>query len=129
MAVLLRVPEVEDPDFIAEMTYADGAVLRLTGSADKTATVAIAAMFTALHDEMCTSGTRALVLDMKDVEYMSARCFRQLLAWVGKVQELDKDKRYKIRLRGNPSLAWQKHSLGALACFDTEMITLEGSWP
>jgi len=125
MAVLLRVPEVEDPDFTAEMSYADGAVLRLTGSADKSSTPALADMVAALHDELCRRGTRVLVIDLYDVDYMAAPCFRQLLAWVDKVQELDREQQYKIRLRGNPSLAWQAHGLAALACFDTELISVE----
>lgn len=125
MAVLLRVPEVEDPHFVAELSYVEGAVLRLSGSADKTSVDVIADMFGRLHDELCQRATRAIVIDLRDCDYMAATCFRQLLAWVNKVQELDDDKRYKIRLRGNRSLAWQVHSLAALACFDTELISVE----
>jgi hypothetical protein len=126
MAVLLRVPEVEDPDFLAEMSYSEGATLRLTGSADRTSVAAIGKMFTALHDELCARGTRALVIDMSECDYMAATCFRQLLAFVNRVQALDTDKRYKLRLRGNRYVAWQVHSLAALACFDTDLISVEG---
>ena len=125
MAVLLRVPEVEDPDFIAEMSYAEGAVLRLSGSADKTSVDALAAMFDTLHVELCVRGTRALVIDMYDVDFMAAPCFRQLLTLVGRVQELERDRRYRIRLRGNRSVPWQTHSLAALSCFDTDLISVE----
>ena len=126
MAVLLRVPEVDDPDFIAEISYADGAVLRLTGSADKSSTDAIAGMFSALHEELCKRAARAVVIDMTNVDFMSAPCFRELLAWVTKVQEMDAAKRYKLRLRGNKSLPWQTHSLAALSCFDTDLLSVEG---
>lgn len=126
MAVLLRVPEVDDPDFVAEMSYAEGPVLRLTGSADKTSTDALASMFTAVHDELCSRGARTVVIDMTDVDFMAAPCFRQLLAWVNKVQEMDGERRYKLRLRGNRSLPWQIHSLAALSCFDTELLSVEG---
>ncbi len=125
MAVLLRVPEVEDPDFIAEMSYVEGAVLRLSGSADKTSVDGVAAMFGAVHDELCARGARVLVIDMCDVDFMAARFFRELLALVGRVQELELDKRYRIRLRGNRSVPWQTHSLAALSCFDTELISVE----
>jgi hypothetical protein len=125
MPVLLRVPEVDDPDFIAEMTSTDGARLRLSGSADKTTTEAIAGMFAALHDELREQGTRAVVIDMHDVDFMAAPCFRQLLAWVGRVQELDAAQRYQIKLRGNKALPWQVHSLAAVQCFDTELISIE----
>lgn len=125
MAVLLRVPEVDDPDFIAEMSYAEGAVLRLSGSADKSSTDAIATMFGALHEELCRRGARTVVIDMTNVDFMAAPCFRQLLAWVTKVQEMDLAQRYKLRLRGNKSLPWQTHSLAALSCFDTDVVSVE----
>ncbi|HLL25629.1 MAG TPA: hypothetical protein VK427_26010 [Kofleriaceae bacterium] len=125
MAVLLRVPEVEDPDFIAELSYVEGATLRLSGSADKTSTTALARLFAMLHDELRQRAARALVIDLHDCDYMAVPCFRQLLAWVEAVQELAPDERYKLRLRGNNGLAWQAHSLAALACFDTELITVE----
>lgn len=125
MAVLLRVPEVDDPDFIAEMSYAEGAVLRMTGSADKSSTDGLAAMFAQLHDELCKRGTRMIVIDMTDVDYMAATCFRQLLAWITRVQEMEAATRYKLRLRGNKSLPWQTHSLAALSCFDTELLSVE----
>lgn len=125
MAVLLRVPEVDDPDFIAEVSYAEGAVLRLTGSADKSSTDGLATMFGRLHDELCQRGARAVVIDMTDVDYMAAPCFRQLLAWITRVQEMDSATRYRLRLRGNKSLPWQIHSLAALSCFDTELLSVE----
>lgn len=124
---MLRVPEVDDPDFVAEMSYAEGPVLKLTGSVDKTSTAAIGALFSALHDELGERGARTVVIDMHDLDYMAASCFRQLLAWVNQVQALDDDRRYAIRLRGNPSVAWQVHSLAALACFDTELIRVESA--
>jgi anti-anti-sigma regulatory factor len=127
MAVLLRVPEVEDPDFIAEMTYVEGAVLRLSGSADRTSVESIGKMFVALHEELRKRGTRVLVIDVSDCDYMAATCFRQLLAFVNRVQSLETAQRYKLRLRGNRSVAWQVHSLAALACFDTDLISVEGS--
>jgi anti-anti-sigma regulatory factor len=127
MAVLLRVPDVEDPDFIVEMSYSEGAVLRLSGSADRTSVESIGKMFTSLHDELCKRGTRALVIDMTDCDYMAATCFRQLLALVNRVQTLEPEQRYKLRLRGNRSVAWQVHSLAALSCFDTDLISVEGN--
>lgn len=125
MAVLLRVPEVDDPDFIADVTYAEGAVLRLRGSADRSSTEPLARLFAGIHDELLRRGARAIVVDMTEVDFMAAPCFRQLLAWVNRVQEMESARRYKLRLRGNRSLPWQIHSLAALSCFDTELVSVE----
>jgi hypothetical protein len=126
MAVLLRVPEVDDPDLVADVSYADGAVVRLRGSADKSSTEPLAKLFAAIHEELCRRDARAVVVDMTEVDFMAAPCFRQLLAWVNRVQEMESARRYKLRLRGNKSLPWQIHSLAALSCFDTELVSVEG---
>jgi hypothetical protein len=125
MVVLLRVPEVDDPDFVAELSHAEGHLLRLVGSADKTTTEAIGAMLARVHAELCRRAARSVVVDLHGVDAMSARAFRQLLAWVESVQVLAPAERYRIRLRGNPALAWQQHGLAALACFDTDVVAIE----
>lgn len=125
MAVLLRVPEVDDPDFIADVSYVEGPVLRLSGSADRSSLEPLAQLFARVHDELCQRGARAIVVDLTDVELMAAPCFRQLVVWVDKVQALDAGHRYKMRLRGNKSVPWQTSSLAALACFDTELLSVE----
>lgn len=126
MAVLLRVPEVEDPDFIAEMSYAEGAVLKLVGSADRTALAALGELFAAVHDALGTRQARSVVVDTTEVDYLAAPCVRELIAWIERVQALAPERRYTIRLRGNPGLGWQTHGLAALACFDPELVRVEG---
>jgi hypothetical protein len=128
MAVRLRVPEVDDPDLVADVSYADGAeaVVKLRGSADKSSTEPLAKLFATVHDELCRRDARVVVVDLTEVDFMAAPCFRQLLAWVTRVQDMERARRYKLRLRGNKSLPWQTHSLTALSCFDTELVTVEG---
>ena len=127
MVVVLRVPDVDEPDFVAEVSYNEGPALRLAGTADKTTTEVFGEMLARLHGELCRRGARAITVDMHEVDAMSARAFRELLAWLARVQELAPAERYRIRLRGNPALPWQQHGLAALACFDPELITVEAS--
>jgi hypothetical protein len=125
MKVRLRVPAVDDPDFVVDMAHGEVAVLRLVGSADSAATEPLGALFTAVHAELLERKTREIVVDMRGLDRMIAACFRQLVAWLGRVQPLDEQVRYRIRFRLNPSIAWQQHSMPALSCFDTELIAIE----
>jgi len=68
-----------------------------------------------------------IVVDMHALEFMAASCFTELVAWLTRLQELEPDDRYRIRFRSNPTILWQKRSLRALSCFDTDIVTIESS--
>lgn len=122
----LRVPAVDDPDFVAEVALAEAAQLKLVGSADTAATTPLAELLATLHGELLAIHCREIVVDMTGLEVMASSCFKELVGWLGKLQELDAQQRYRIRFRSNPAISWQKHSLTALSCFDTDIVTIEG---
>jgi hypothetical protein len=125
MKVRLRVPAVDDPDFVVDMAHGEVAVLRLVGSADRAAIEPLGELLAVLHGELLERHTREIVVDMRALDRMIAACFRELVAWLGRVQPLHVDERYRIRFRVNPAIAWQQHSLPALSCFDTDLIAIE----
>lgn len=125
MKVRLRVPAVDDPDFVADVAHGEVAVLRLHGSADSAATDPLGELLTTLHGELIERKTREIVVDLRGLDRMVPSCFRQLLTWLGRVQSLETADRYRIRFRVNPTIGWQQHSLSALSYFDTELIAIE----
>lgn len=122
--VRLRVPVVDDPDLIVEMSHGETAVLRMVGSADTKAQQPFGMLLAQVHDELVARRTPELVLDMRSLDHMGAPCLRQLLAWLNRQTENPDAERYRIRIQILPALAWQQ-SLQALSCFDTDTITIE----
>jgi hypothetical protein len=116
---------VDEPDFVAEFVMAKVAELRLVGSADGAASSELATLLAALHGELCEHKCTEVVVDMTSLDLMAASCFKALLEWLSQLQELEPEQRYRIRFRANPSILWQKHSLNALSCFDTDIVTVE----
>ncbi|MDB4953988.1 MAG: uncharacterized protein JWO36_1557 [Myxococcales bacterium] len=125
VSVRLRVPPVEEPDFVAELSIGSVAELRLIGSADSSAQRDLAALLVTIHGELCDHKCREVIVDMTSLDLMAAPCFKELVEWLYRLQELEPDQRYRIRFRSNPSILWQKHSLNALSCFDTDLLTIE----
>jgi len=121
----LRVPPVDDPDFVVEVEFRGGAVMRLVGSADSQSTSQVAELLTALDAELRARGVREIVVDLQSLEFMAPSCFKQLLGWLHQVHAHAPADRYRIKLRPNRSIAWQTHTLPALSCFDTEILTIE----
>ncbi|MBX3158291.1 MAG: hypothetical protein KF773_20145 [Deltaproteobacteria bacterium] len=125
MGLRLRVPDVDDPDFVADVAYHEGPELRLVGSADSAALAGFQKLLDKLHEELTARGAREVVVDLQAADFLCAPCFKELVTWVQRLQDLPVEQRYRIRMRSNPSIAWQTHGLLALSCFDTEIITIE----
>jgi hypothetical protein len=121
----LRVPPVDDPDLIVEVDFRGGAVIRLVGSADNAATHPLAELLQKLHAELRERAVREVVVDLSSADSLAPACFKQLVAWLGRVHELPAADRYRIKLRINRSIRWQVHALPALTCFDTGVVTVE----
>lgn len=122
MTVRLRVPAVDDPDFVAE--YDERArVLRLIGSADNATANGLANLFGDLHDELIGKKAKQITVDMRDLDFMGTGCVRELVAWFKQLEGIVG--RYTIKLRSNPAIGWQRNTLPALACFDTTLVTVE----
>ena len=52
MKIRLRVPAVDDPDFVADVAHGEVSVLRLVGSADSAAQAPLDSLLTSLHAEL-----------------------------------------------------------------------------
>jgi hypothetical protein len=128
MAVVLRVPNVDDPDFVASVELDDNrpAQLALIGSVDSIATRELATLLQKLHAQLVKLGTREIIVDMRELDFMASSGVRELLAWFATLESLPEAERYRIRLRSNAAIAWQRHTLPALSCFDTALVVVEG---
>ena len=127
MSVVLRVPDVEDPDFVAsvDLGHDRPPTLELVGSADTAATRELAGLLQRLHAQLVKLRVTEIVVDMRELDHMAAGCVRELLAWFAALESTPVGDRYKIRLRSNAAIAWQRHTLPALSCFDTALVVVE----
>jgi len=122
MTVRLRVPAVDDPQFVAD--WDDRArVLKLIGSADNATAAGLARLFDDLHVDLLGKQATQITVDMRDLDFLGTACVKELLGWIEKLEDLAE--RYTIKLRSNPTIAWQRTTLPALSCFDTALLTVE----
>jgi len=122
MTVRLRVPAVDDPQFVAD--WDDRArVLKLIGSADNATATGLAKLFDDLHIDLLGKQASQVTVDMRDLDFLGTACVKELLGWIEKLEDLTE--RYTIKLRSNPTIAWQRTTLPALSCFDTALVTVE----
>jgi anti-anti-sigma factor len=104
----------------------DGAVVaaRLTGSADHTHAADLTRAFDAIHTE-ARHGVDVVVLDMRELEFMSSAGLKAILSWIADLQELPPAARYQIRFVSDPvHYRWQKRSLNTVRMFATDLISI-----
>ena len=121
---------VVSPLSVGECTMSashDGSTLvaRFSGTADMRATEGIATWLLALHTAAILGETRAVVVDMRELEFMNSSCFKGFVTWITTMQEAEVDRRYRVTFVSNPSLHWQRRSLPTLRCFAADLITIE----
>lgn len=122
----LAVPAITLPELMVT-TARDGksVLVRMTGVADMRSTRPVSDYFAALHRECIRSSIRDVTVDVRDLEFMSASCFRSLVRWLGSIGQELEGKRYRVIFQLNAERHWQVRTLEALATFGGEVVAVE----
>ncbi len=117
---------VMEPGFSFEPSH-DGEMLlvRFTGNADMNAMKILSSCLKRLHDEAVRLQVREVMCDFTGLFFMNSSCFKSFVAWITTVEALEPRARYRIRMRSNMQLHWQKRSLEALRCLAEKIVTIE----
>jgi hypothetical protein len=99
--------------------------VRMTGVADLRAARQLADFLGGLHRESVRTRIADATVDLRDVEFMSAPCFRGFVAWVGQIEHEPPEKQYKLTFIPNAERHWQRRSLQALAAMAPGLVTVE----
>jgi hypothetical protein len=106
--------------------------IRLLGFGEDLGKAALAALLAAAHEAALERGAEAVEIDLRELKFLGAACFRALVGWLAKVVELPDGRRYRVRFVENPFARWQHHSLSALAGFApsvVETVAVQGATP
>jgi hypothetical protein len=99
--------------------------LHLVGDGNMSAIAPLEDTLIALHAEALRLRASIVALDLVRLEFMNSACFKKVLTWVGRVQGMDAQTQYRIRLISNPKTLWQRRSLHALRCFAVDLISID----
>ena len=97
----------------------------MRGTADNGALDALRALVQRLHDDAVARHVSDVVVDIRAVEFMNAACFNVLVWWLGLIEELAADRRYRLRFEASAMITWQRRSLHTLSCFATDLVSVD----
>jgi hypothetical protein len=122
----VELPRSTSPVLSVDAEFADGTLTsRFIGTADVEAKPYLDEAAKKLHEEALRLGAKKVVLDFRELEFMNSSSFKVFVSWLALVQELPADQQYRIHLRSNPSMHWQRRSLAALSCFAVDLVAIE----
>lgn len=121
------LPAVSAPKFDARVDDAAGLSLVLTGTADLRVQQELEAFLFAVNDLALARKASEVAVDLRKLEFMNSSCFKAFVGWIGQLQEVERERQYRIRFLSDPRMLWQRRSLHALSCFAVDLITIETS--
>lgn len=78
-----------------------------------------------IHAQAVRSGAGEVVVDFRQLEFMNSACFKKVVTWITKVEEVEADVRYRIRFLSNATIHWQRRSLHALQMFAIDLVSVD----
>jgi anti-anti-sigma factor len=122
----LVLPDVAGDQLTIEGRAADGAInVRIAGTADTAVRAQLDDYVRRLHTEAVRLRVPAVVVDLRELEFMNSSCLKVFVVWLAQLRDLEPSSYYKVRIRSNPELLWQRRSLAALSCFAIDLVTIE----
>jgi hypothetical protein len=122
----LELPGISVGPLTAECRLVDKSVIVLfSGTADTEARAELETFIAQLRSEANRIGVTGVAIDFRDLVFMNSSCLKIFVVWLAALRDLPCDKQYRIRIRSNPSLLWQRRSLAALSCFAADLVTIE----
>jgi anti-anti-sigma factor len=122
----MTIRPVNDNDFSANAGGAGPELtITLSGNADLNVKVELERFMTAVHEEARRTGTKEVIVDVRDLEFMNSSCLKSFVWWISSVQALAAAHQYKITFVSSPSMYWQRRSLRALAGLAREIVAVE----
>ena len=120
------LPSIAADGFGGTATVSErGIVVKLTGNADHGALPQLEAFVPRIHTEARHMGAAEVVVDLTDLAFMNASCFRTFVDWVGWIRKLEASEQYGLRFVARSDRPWQRPSLQALSCFATNIVTVD----
>jgi anti-anti-sigma factor len=121
----LELPVIALPTFSVVHELGDKQlVVRLSGNADSEVAQALAHYLERLHEEVARAKLREVVLDFRELYFLTSSCIKCLVVAIKRVMAMDARAQYKIRLLTTPTLRWQERSFEVLCQIAPLLVTM-----
>jgi hypothetical protein len=123
---MTELANLSEGAFLASVVHDDkDIVIRLAGNADAAAQKELDRLFGEVHEQAGQLGVSRVHVDMRELNFMSSSCIKDVIMWLEKIRKADEAKRYLVTFLSSKAQPWQRRSLQALTHFAREIISVE----
>ena len=97
--------------------------VKLTGNADSLAAEPLDDYLASLHVRLRMHGIRSMHVDLTELYFMNSSCLKAFASWIYDVKKDGGP--YRISLRTNSGLSWQRRSLKTLVRMAPDVVSLD----
>ncbi|MDB5220152.1 MAG: hypothetical protein JWO86_8079 [Myxococcaceae bacterium] len=97
----------------------------LVGDANMNAVDELGQALGVVHGRALAAGATEVVVDLRQLEFMNSACFKKIVTWITRVEEVEASARYRIRFLSNATIHWQRRSLHALQMFAIDLVAVD----
>lgn len=99
--------------------------LKINGNGDMETPTTLGGYLKKIHTESLRLRAHSVVVECEELYFMSSACIKCLVTWIESITKLEPMERYKVKLRANPNLPWQRRSFEALRRFAPALVHIE----
>lgn len=124
----IEVPKPTTDGLRVDASFDDGVIVAtFGGTADLETRADLEAIVEKLQEFAIREKPGSVVLDFRALEFMNSSSFKVFVTWFASIQDLPSDLQFKITLRSDPKVYWQRRSLAALGNFAADLVSIEAS--
>jgi hypothetical protein len=125
MSIASLPPIVDERFSMATGTDDSRPLLRIAGDADIAAQALVGPFLRRLHVELRESQTGAVLVDLRELQFINSSCIKALVSWIAEVVNLAVDQRYRVIFCSNPAYRWQQRTLKTLQAFAPGVVEID----
>ena len=110
---------------IAVSSRASAVNVCLVGDANMNAVDQLGHALAEVHGQAVRDGASEVVVDLRQLEFMNSACFKKVVTWITRVEEVEAGSRYRVRFLSNAKIHWQRRSLHALHMFAIDLVSVD----
>ncbi len=99
--------------------------VQLVGDANMDAVDHLGRSLVEIHERAISARATEVVVDLRQLEFMNSACFKKIVTWITRVEEVEASSRYRIRFVSNAKIHWQRRSLHALQMFAIDLVSVD----
>lgn len=122
-AAAMELPTVEEEGLTLGPVPGANDRVRFAGTGEAEGAAVLDRFLNILHRQALANQLRRVTIELEELEFINSSCLKAMVAWIYKVDT--EGRPYKIHLRRDAKMHWQRTSLATLQRLAPDVVVIE----